>query len=103
MSRLGFDEACPKTPTFLTPQVADSKHSIFLSFACPKSDDFGPHSSKGIMGGTLGRDDVKLMGVGILDYSNDQAAQLRATLLRCAVRQEVAQNVMLSGSRCPNA
>jgi hypothetical protein len=41
MSRLGFDEACPKTPSFLTPQVADSTHSIFVSFACPKSDDFG--------------------------------------------------------------
>jgi hypothetical protein len=55
------------------------------------------------MGGAWGRDDVKLMGVGILDFSNDQAAQLRATLLRRAVRPEVAQNVMLSGSRCPNA
>ena len=41
MSRLGFDEACPKTPSFLTPQVADSTHSIFVSFALPKSDDFG--------------------------------------------------------------
>ena len=44
MSRLGFDEACPKTPSFLTPQVADSTHSIFVSFACPKSDGFGRFS-----------------------------------------------------------
>ena len=50
-----------------------------------------------------GRDDVKLMGVGILDFSNDQAAQLRATLLRRAVRQEVAQNVNREvGARMPN-
>jgi hypothetical protein len=28
-------------PPFLTPQVADSTHSIFVGFACPKSDDFG--------------------------------------------------------------
>ena len=33
---IGRDEACPKTPSFLTPQVADSRHSIFVSFACPK-------------------------------------------------------------------
>jgi hypothetical protein len=35
MSGLGFDEACPKTPSFLSPQVADSTHSILVSFACP--------------------------------------------------------------------
>ncbi len=46
-----------------------------------------------------GRDDLKLMGVGILDFSNDQAAQLCATLKRRAGQQEVAQTVELSASR----
>ncbi len=57
------------------------------------------HSPKGIMRGTWGRDDLKLMGVGILDFSNDQAGQLRATLSRRAARQEASQNVKLSASR----
>ena len=57
------------------------------------------HSSKGIMRGAWGRDDLKLMGVGILDFSNDQAAQLRATVLRRATQQEVAQDVNLSAQR----
>lgn len=54
------------------------------------------HSPKGIMRGSWGRDDLKLMGVGILDFSNDQAAQLRATVSRRAARQEALQNVKLS-------
>jgi hypothetical protein len=57
------------------------------------------HSSKGIMRGAWGRDDLKLMGVGILDFSNDQGAQLRAALLRRAAQQEASQNVKLFASR----
>jgi hypothetical protein len=50
------------------------------------------------MRGTWGRDDLKLMGFSILEFSTDQAAQLRATLLRRAARQEASQNVKLSVS-----
>ena len=57
------------------------------------------HSPKGIMRGVWGHDDLKLMGVGILDFSNDQAAQLRATLLRRATQQVASQNVRLSAGR----
>jgi hypothetical protein len=57
------------------------------------------HSPKGIMRGTWGRDDLKLMGFSILEFSTDQAAQLRATLLRRAAQQEASQNVKLSVSR----
>jgi hypothetical protein len=57
------------------------------------------HSSKGIMRGEWGRDDLKLMGFSILEFSTDQANQLRAALLHRAVRQELAQNVKLSASR----
>ncbi len=57
------------------------------------------HSSKGIMRGAWGRDDLKLMAVGILDFSTDQAAQLRATLLRRAAQQDASQNLQLSASR----
>lgn len=57
------------------------------------------HSSKGIMRGEWGRDDLKLMAVGILDFSNDQAAQLRAILLRRAAQQEVSENLNPSANR----
>jgi hypothetical protein len=57
------------------------------------------HSSKGIMRGAWGRDDLKLMGVGILDFSNDQAAQLRTTLLRRATQQDASKNMKLSAGR----
>jgi hypothetical protein len=57
------------------------------------------HSSKGIMRGEWGRDDLKLMGFSLLEFSTDQAKQLRAALLRRAVRQELAQNVKLYASR----
>jgi hypothetical protein len=57
------------------------------------------HSPKGIMRGTWGRDDLKLMGFSILEFSTDQAAQLRATLLRRAAQQEASQKVKLSVSR----
>jgi hypothetical protein len=57
------------------------------------------HSPKGIMRGTWGRDDLKLMGFSILEFSTDQAAQLRATLLRRAAREEASQNVKLSADR----
>jgi hypothetical protein len=57
------------------------------------------HSSKGIMRGTWGPDDLKLMGFSILEFSTDQAKQLRDTLLRRAARQEASQNVNLSASR----
>jgi hypothetical protein len=57
------------------------------------------HSSKGIMRGEWGRDDLKLMGFSILEFSTDQAKQLRASLLHRAVRQELTQNVKLSASR----
>jgi hypothetical protein len=50
------------------------------------------------MRGAWGRDNLKLMGVGILDFSTKQATQLRATLLRRAVQQGAAQNVLLSAS-----
>jgi hypothetical protein len=58
-----------------------------------------PHSSKGIMRGEWRLNYIKLMGVGILEFSNDQTAQLRASLKRRAGQQEVAQNVELSASR----
>ena len=54
------------------------------------------HSPKGIMRGAWGRDDLKLMGFSILEFSTDQAKQLRDTLLRRAARQEASQNVKLS-------
>ena len=57
------------------------------------------HSPKGIMRGTWSRDDLKLMGFSILEFSIDQARQLRDTLSRRAARQEVSQNVRLSASR----
>jgi hypothetical protein len=57
------------------------------------------HSSKGIMRGTWGPDDLKLMGFSILEFSTDQAKQLRAALLRRAARQEASQNLHLSASR----
>jgi len=57
------------------------------------------HSSKGIMRGEWGRDDLKLMGFSILEFSTDQAKQLRAALLHRAVKQELPQNVKLSASR----
>ena len=57
------------------------------------------HSSKGIMRGTWSRDDLMLMGFSILEFSTDQAKQLRAALLRRAARQEASQNVNLSASR----
>jgi hypothetical protein len=57
------------------------------------------HSSKGIMRGEWGRDDLKLMGFSILEFSTDQAKQLRAALLHRAVQQELTQNVKLSASR----
>jgi hypothetical protein len=57
------------------------------------------HSPKGIMRGGWGRNEMKIIEVGILDFSTEQAAQLRATLLRRAVQQRVAQNVNLSTSR----
>ena len=57
------------------------------------------HSPKGIMRGDWGRNELKLMGTSILEFSTDQAKQLRATLLRRAGQQEVAQNVKLSAGR----
>jgi hypothetical protein len=57
------------------------------------------HASKGIMRGKWGRDDLKLMGFSILEFSTDQAKQLRAALLLRATRQERAQNTRLSASR----
>jgi hypothetical protein len=57
------------------------------------------HSPKGIMRGTWGRDDLKLMGFSILEFSTDQAKRVRATLLRRAARQETSQSVNLSASR----
>jgi hypothetical protein len=57
------------------------------------------HSPKGIMRGGWGRNEMKIIEIGILDFSTEQAAQLRATLLRRAVQQRVAQNVNLSTSR----
>ena len=53
------------------------------------------HSPKGIMRGAWGRDDLKLMDFSILEFSTDQAKQLRATLLRCAAQQEASQNVIV--------
>ena len=57
------------------------------------------HSPKGIMRGTWSRDDLKLLGVSILEFSTDQAKQLRDTLSRRAARQEASQNVKLSAGR----
>ena len=57
------------------------------------------HSPKGIMRGTWSRDDLKLMGVSTVEFSADQARQLRSTLLRRAARQEASQNVKLLASR----
>jgi hypothetical protein len=71
MSRLGFDEACPKTPTFLTPQVADSTHSIFVSFACPKSDVFGRVPGEFDIVASFDRTDGKRLQV---DFGKDETA-----------------------------
>jgi hypothetical protein len=57
------------------------------------------HSSKGIMRGAWGRNDLKVIGVGFLDFSSDQAEQMRATLLRRARQEEVAESVKLSARR----
>jgi hypothetical protein len=57
------------------------------------------HSLKGIMRGEWGRDDLKLIGLSILEFSPDQAKQLRAALLHRGVRQELAQNMKLYASR----
>jgi hypothetical protein len=57
------------------------------------------HSSKGIMRAEWGRDDLKLIGFSMLEFSPDQAKQMRAALLHRAVRQELTQNVKLSASR----
>ena len=57
------------------------------------------HSPKGIMRGAWGRDDLKLMDFSILEFSTDQAKQLRATLLRRATQQVASQNVKLSAGR----
>jgi hypothetical protein len=57
------------------------------------------HSPKGIMRGTWSHNDLNLMGVSIVQFSTDQARQLRATLLRRAARQEASQNMNLSASR----
>jgi hypothetical protein len=57
------------------------------------------HSPKGIMRGTWGPDDLKLMGFSILEFSTDQAKQLRDTLSRRAAQQEASRNVKLSVSR----
>ena len=57
------------------------------------------HSPKGIMRGTWSRDDLKLMGFSTVEFSTDQAKQLRDTLSRRAARQEASQNVKLSADR----
>jgi hypothetical protein len=57
------------------------------------------HSSKGIMRGTWSRDDLKLIGVSILEFSTGQAKQLRDTLSRRAAQQEASQKVKWSVSR----
>jgi hypothetical protein len=54
------------------------------------------HSSKGIMRGEWGRDDLKFMGFSILEFSTDESKQLRATVMRRARQQELAQNLKLS-------
>lgn len=54
------------------------------------------HSSKGVMRGEWGRDDLKLMGLSILQFSTDQAKQLRTALLHRAVRQERAGSEVVS-------
>jgi len=57
------------------------------------------HSSNGIMRGEWSRNDLKLIGFSTLYFSTDQAAQLRARLLRRAAQQEVAQNLKSVPSR----
>jgi hypothetical protein len=57
------------------------------------------HSSNGIMRGEWSRNDLKLMGFSTLCFSTDQAAQLRARLLRRATQQKVAQNLKSVPSR----
>jgi hypothetical protein len=44
----------------LTPQVIDSTHSLFISFACPKSDDFGRGSAD-----LLARGNIRLFRIRI--------------------------------------
>jgi hypothetical protein len=51
------------------------------------------HSSKGVMRGEWGREDLRLMGFSILEFSTDQAKQLRAALFDRTVRQERTQSV----------
>ena len=53
------------------------------------------HSSKGIMRGTWGRNDLNAIGIGLLNFSTDQATQMGSALLRRARQQEVAQDVNL--------
>jgi hypothetical protein len=57
------------------------------------------HSSKGIMRGEWGRDDLKLMRLSLLEFSTDQSRLLRVALLHRAVRQERAQDPSLSASK----
>ena len=57
------------------------------------------HSSKGIMRGEWGHDDLMLMGFSILEFSTDQAKQLRAALLHRAVRQQLTKNLELNASK----
>lgn len=57
------------------------------------------HSSNGIMRGEWSRNDRKLMGFSTLNFSTDQAAQLRTTLLHRAAQQEIARNLKSAPSR----
>jgi hypothetical protein len=57
------------------------------------------HSPKGIMRGVWGHDYLKLLGFSILEFSTDQAKQLRVTLSRRAARQEGSQNLNFSANR----
>jgi hypothetical protein len=59
----------------------------------------GNHSPKGIMRGVWGRDDLKLMGSSILEFSADQVKQLQASFLLRARHQEQVQNLNSSTSR----
>ena len=57
------------------------------------------HSARGIMRGEWGRDELKLMGFSILEFSTDEANQLRATVIQRARQQELVQDLKLSASR----
>jgi hypothetical protein len=59
----------------------------------------GNHSPKGIMRGVWGRDDLKLMGSSILEFSADQVKQLQASFLLRVRHQEQVQNLNLSTSK----